>query len=199
MLCEALTGVYRHTRPLLQNGRDIAGQAVFTHTAEVRLRTMHSHVQVLEDARTELSWGDASLLGLFRKAWVVLLDDLLQRVKLTHDSHILSSMLIEGLASAFECGISSVERMLKLVPACRWFVETRIVFRHGEHRPGEQVREFDTGSNEPGQIYAAQLIKLAATPSFCSCRCACLHRRPTHHHFEIRNARTCQPGLQRPF
>jgi len=28
-------------------------------------------------------------------------------------------------------------------------------------------RKFDTGSNEPGQIYAAQLIKLAASPSFC--------------------------------
>ena len=31
--------------------------------------------------------------------------------------------------------------------------------------------KFDTGSIEPEQIYAAQLIKLAMRPSFCSCSC----------------------------
>ena len=50
------------------------------------------------------------------------------------------------------------------------------------------INKFDTGSNESGQVRAAQLIKLAATPSFCSCRSACLHRRP---HTPFRNSK-CQ-------
>ena len=45
---------------------------------------------------------------------------------------------------------------------------------------------------EPEQFYAAQLITSAAPSSFCSHRCACLHRRTTHHQFEIRIDSTCK-------
>ena len=68
-----------------------------------------------------------------------------------------------------------------------------VVVSHGEHRGIlSKQASLTQAREEPEQFYAAQLITSAAPSSFCSHRCACLHRRTTHHQFEIRIDSTCK-------
>ena len=112
-------------------------QAVFCRTSHISRRLQdcafnkrRCYVQALQKARTELSWGDASLLALLSQTWLRV-NGLLQGVKLFQDARILPPLLTDFFVVALICGQSVPQCDLERLPGHRLLVAaTRSVVIH---------------------------------------------------------------------